>query len=337
VKSPLATILVNVSVEVPVFVSVTVFDELVVLICWRLNVRLVGERLTVVPPALAPVPLRAAVCGLPLALSVIVSVPGWLPVAVGANFTLMVHCPPAAIEAVQVLVCEYGAPAAMLVSESEAVPELVSVMVCAALVVLIVWFPKARLVGASVTAGAVTLVPVPLKVAVCGLPAALSVMVMVPVCVPVAVGAKVTLIEQFAPAASEAPQVVVSEYWALAMILEMVREAVPLFVRVMDCAALVEFTVWLANVRLVGDKLTPGEDVPVPVRFTVWGLPLALSVTVIVPVCVPVAVGVNLTLIEQFAPAASEAPQVVVSEYCELATMLLIVREAVPEFVSVMD
>lgn len=74
---------------------------------------------------------------------------------------------------------------------------------------------------------------------------------------------------------------------------------------------------------------------PVPVRFTVWGLPFALSVMVIVPVCVPVAVGVNLTLIEQLAPAASEAPQVVVSEYCVLATMLLIERDAFPELVSV--
>lgn len=44
-----------------------------------------------------------------------------------------------------------------------------------------------------------------------------------------------------------------------------------------------------------------------------------------------------MTLIEQFAPAASEAPQVVVSEYCVLAAMLLIVSEAVPELVRVMD
>jgi hypothetical protein len=86
----------------------------------------------------------------------------------------------------------------------------------------------------------------------------------------------------------------------------------------------------------VGDKPTPAA-VPVPVRFTVWGLSVALSVMVMVPVCVPVAVGVNVTLIEQFAPAASEAPQVVVSAYCALAAMLLIVSEAVPELVSVMD
>ena len=50
-----------------------------------------------------------------------------------------------------------------------------------------------------------------------------------------------------------------------------------------------------------------------PVRLTVCGLPVALSVTVIVPGCVPVAVGVNVTLIVQLAPAATEVPQVLVS------------------------
>jgi hypothetical protein len=51
---------------------------------------------------------------------------------------------------------------------------------------------------------------------------------------------------------------------------------------------------------------------PVPVKLIVWGLPTALSVMVITPVRVPVAVGVKVTLIVQFAAAASEAPHVVV-------------------------
>ena len=72
-------------------VRLTVFDELVVLICWMLKVRLVGDRLTVVAPPLVPVPVRLTVCGLPLALSVIVIVPFCAPVAVGVNVTLMVH------------------------------------------------------------------------------------------------------------------------------------------------------------------------------------------------------------------------------------------------------
>ena len=63
---------------------------------------------------------------------------------------------------------------------------------------------------------------------------------------------------------------------------------------------------------------------------------MALSVTVIVPGWLPVAVGVNVTLMEQLAPAATEAPQVLVSAYCALAAMLVMFSAAVPELVSVM-
>ncbi len=68
--------------------------------------------------------------------------------------------------------------------------------------------PKLRLVGERLTAGAV---PVPLRPTVCGLPAALSLMLSVALRVPVAVGVKVTLIEQLAPAATDVPQLLV---WA---------------------------------------------------------------------------------------------------------------------------
>ena len=82
-----------------------------------------------------PVPVRLTVCGLPVALSVTVMVPGWLPVAVGVKVTVMVQLAPAATEVPQVLVWAYGALAAMLVMFSAPVPALVSVTVCAALVV----------------------------------------------------------------------------------------------------------------------------------------------------------------------------------------------------------
>jgi hypothetical protein len=55
------------------------------------------------------------------------------------------------------------------------------------------------------------------------------------------VGVKVTLMEQLAPAATEAPQVLVWAYCALATMLVMFSVAVPELVRVMDCAALVVF------------------------------------------------------------------------------------------------
>ena len=53
-------------------------------------------------------------------------------------------------------------------------------------------------------------------------------------------------------------------------------------------------------------------DEPVPERLTEWGLPVALSVMVMAPVRVPVAVGVKETLMEQLAAAAREGPQVLV-------------------------
>ena len=51
---------------------------------------------------------------------------------------------------------------------------------------------------------------------------------------------------------------------------------------------------------------------PVPVRLTMCGLPAALSVIVTAPVWVPVSVGVNLTLILQLDPAATDEPHVLV-------------------------
>ncbi len=86
-------------------------------------------------------------------------------------------------------------------------------------------------------------VPVPLRPTVCGLPAALSMMLSVAFRVPVAVGVKVTLIEQLAPAASDVPQVLL---WAkspgFAPVVEMplmLSAAFPVFVSVAVCAALV--------------------------------------------------------------------------------------------------
>lgn len=58
----------------PVFVSVTDCDPLVVLIVWLTNVKLADDKLTsgAVPE---PVPLRTMACGLPEALSVMATEP----------------------------------------------------------------------------------------------------------------------------------------------------------------------------------------------------------------------------------------------------------------------
>src|SRR5207245_10959174 len=91
------------------------------------------------------------------------------------------------------------------------VPTLVSVAVFAALVVPMATVPKFKLVGESFA-----VVPIPLRVTFCGLPAALSVTLSAALRVPLAVGLKVTLIVQLAPAANELPQVWV---WAKSLAL----------------------------------------------------------------------------------------------------------------------
>src|SRR5256885_15221409 len=67
-----------------------------------------------------------------------------------------------------------------------------------------------------------------------------------------------------------------------------------------------------------------GFAVPSPVRATVRGLPVALSVTVMDPVRLPEAAGANVTVITQLAPVARVEPQVLVCEKFVLATMLVI-------------
>src|SRR6202521_5998839 len=130
----------------------------------------------------------------------------------------------------------------MLVMFSNAVPEFVSVTVCAALAVLSCWVAKVRLVADKLTAGAATVVPLPVRLTVCGLPVALSVMVMVPGRLPVAVGVKVTVMVQLAAAATDVPQVLVWAYCVLAAMLVRLSAAVPVLVSVTVCAALVVFT-----------------------------------------------------------------------------------------------
>ena len=85
----------------PVLLRVTLCAALVVPTFWLLNVRLVGETLA---PAAAPVPVRLTVCGLPAALSEILTVAVRVPDAVGVNFTLIVQLLFAATELPQVLV-----------------------------------------------------------------------------------------------------------------------------------------------------------------------------------------------------------------------------------------
>src|SRR2546426_203544 len=93
--------------------------------------------------------------------------------------------------------------------------------------------------------------------------------------------------------------------------LLMVRGALPVFDSVTVLGALVVFTFCFPNLDTGGDGLVVCAT-PVPDTPEVWGLLLALSVTVNVALRDPVAVGVNVTLIVQFPPAARLDPQVLV-------------------------
>src|SRR5712692_8903875 len=91
-----------------------------------------------------------------------------------------------------------------MVIVSAALPLLVNVTTLATLVVPTGWLPNSRLVLDRLRAGPEG-VPVPIKLITCGLPPASSVMVMAPARVPRAVGARLTLIVQLAPAATLPP------------------------------------------------------------------------------------------------------------------------------------
>ena len=148
--------------------------------------------------------------------------------------------------------------------------------------------------------------PVPLNPTICGLPVALSAMFNVAVRVPFACGVNTTLITQLAPAASvpvalhpapdegsgtekssaSAPLIANPAKFTAALLV---------FVTVTLSGALVVVSACDPNAKLLGVTVTvavPG--VPVPVKVTVCGLPVALSVNVIAPVRVPVAVGLNV-------------------------------------------
>jgi hypothetical protein len=139
-------------------------------------------------------------------------------------------------------------------------------------------------------------------------------MLRVLVLVPPDTGLKVTEIVQLAPALTVVPQLLVWEKSPLAVMLEMVSEALPVLVRVTVCAVLLVPDIWAEKVSEEDDKLTTGA-VPVPVKLTVCVLPatpLLLSVMVRVPVSGPVAVGEKVTLIVQEPLAATLPPQLLV-------------------------
>ena len=112
------------------------------------------------------------------------------------------------------------------------------------------------------TDGAAVACPVPLRATFCGLFAALSVIATLALRVPTAVGVKVTLMVQEAFRPKVTGQLFVSEkspaFAPLRAMLLMFSVALPAFVRITLCAALVVPTTAALKFRLFGLKLASG-------------------------------------------------------------------------------
>ncbi len=91
-----------------------------------------------------PVPVSATVVGLFEALLAMVSVPVRVPATVGVNVTLTVQEALAAMDDPQVLVCEKSPVAVTPETDAAALPVLVTVTVCALLVVPGAWLAKVQ-------------------------------------------------------------------------------------------------------------------------------------------------------------------------------------------------
>lgn len=267
------------------------------------------------------------------------SVPVRVPVAVGVNVTITVQLAgEGPNELVQVPRVSAKSPVVPNEIGVGPVPVFFIVTVLDALVVPTACLANVSLVGVAVTT-TVRAFPVPLRLTICGEVDPLSVTEIDPARVPVACGINVTEIVQVAgEGPSVVPHVFVCAKSPLTSAIEIGVDAVPVFFTVTVFAALVVPTVCAANVSLVGETVTTTVPaLPVPVRLTVCGELLALSVIKIEPVSVPADSGVNVTLIVQLAgEAPSVGPQVVdFTAKSPLAGEIVIGVDPVPVFFTV--
>ena len=148
------------------------------------------------------VPFNVTLCGLPVALSVIESVPLLGAVPVGVNVTKIVQLAFCAIPgpAVEQVPPETANGPVVEIFEKVTLIAVVlvffTVTVIAALVVFSFCAGKVSVGGVTVTVGVACVVVVPLNATLCGFPVALSASVSVPELGAVPVGVKVTKIVQ---------------------------------------------------------------------------------------------------------------------------------------------
>ena len=162
-----------------------------------------------VPEVLLDPTVRPTVCGLPGALSETLSVAVCAPAVVGVKVTLMVQLELAPRVDEQSVIPAKSVLPVIATPVMVTAPPPVFESVTEAELLAPTWFQKDIEVGERLTAAAGGAVPVPLRLTVCGLPAALSATLSAPLLAPVAVGVNVTLMAQLDPAANEAPQLLV--------------------------------------------------------------------------------------------------------------------------------
>src|SRR5207245_759844 len=173
------------------------------------------------------------------------------------------------------------------------VPTFVNVTVLVPLVAPIATVPKLKLAGESFA-----VVPIPLRLTFCRLPAPLSLPLSTAVRVPDAVGLNVTLITQLAPPASQLPPLLAyATLFRSAPVMAMpliVRVVVPTFVNVTVLVPLVAPIATVPKFKLAGESFAV---VPIPLRLTFCGLPRSEERRVGNAGSVRDAVGLNVKII----------------------------------------
>lgn len=280
----LAPVAVSVPDAVPLDPTVTLPSESVV-----------GDTLSC-PVAVTPVPETGIVNVVFVAVEVTVRFPLTAPAVVGANETVKVALlPPLSVSGVVIPLTLNPVPVIPTwVTETLVVP--VFVMVSDSLAVLPVFtLPKLRLVGFALSAPGVAPVPESDTVNV-GFVAVESI-VRVPLAPPFAVGVKVTLKVVLCPPFRVSGVLIPLKPKPVPVVLTWVTEilVVPVLVIVSDnVAVLPVFTV--PKPRLVGFALSAPGVPPVPDSDTVNVGLVAVESIVRVPLALPLAVGVKVTV-----------------------------------------
>jgi hypothetical protein len=217
----------------------------------------------------------------------------------------------------------------MLPTFNVALPVLARVTDCAVLELVKGWLGKVKLVGVKTATGMGVADPVPVRLAVCWVPGALSLTVRAPLRIPEVVGVNVTLITQLEAGAKLAGQLLICAKSPVTWMMPMFKVAFPLLVRVTDCAALVVPTDWVEKTRVPEFRVAPGPT-PIPLKLMMWGDLAASSWMTTDPLRAPAEVGVKVTDKVQLPAAGTLVPQLSDSAKSPLTTIEEIANGELP-------